>query len=97
MAFKEDIAKMFWIGGVLICSLAFATSVSEIVGFTNAEAEKMFKSGLMILGCLFAFLFLYRRHLRGIKLPEKILIFGLFPILGVASTVWGWLLEYPMA
>lgn len=95
MAFKDDIGKMFWIGGVLICSLAFAMSVTEWIGFANAEAEKMFKLGLMVLGCLGAFLFLYRRHLRGIKLPEKLVIYGVFPILGIASTVWGWLLEHP--
>jgi len=95
MAFKDDIGKMFWIGGVLICALAFAVSVTDWIGFTNVEAAKMFKLGLMVLACLGAFLFLYRNHLKGVRTFEKFVIFVVFPILGIFSTVWGWLLEHP--
>lgn len=94
MKVSENMQKMLYLGGVLICALAFAVVLTDKLGFTVEDARGNFQRGLIVIFADIAFIFIAWAKIRTQGLFVKALLYFFVPLSGAACCLMAYFQQF---
>jgi hypothetical protein len=90
----ENMQKMLYLAGVLVCALAFAVVITGWLGFTVEEARANFQRGLIVIFADIAFIFIAWAKVRDQGIFVKSLLYVFVPLSGAACCLMAYFQQF---